>query len=280
MARYRKVPVQFWNDRRVREEFTDDGRLAVLYIMTCPAMTSVGSMRGTLAGLAAELRWPVRKLERALAPAIKAGIVEYNEAAAYIGLLHFHESTPESPNVCRGWATAIATLIPECPERVALVDRCRAFLQPGPFRQAFDQGLLKAFGGGLPEDFRCGLPEVLAKALPNQEQEQEQEQEKEGENDSPAVPAGPLLDSVMRLLTLHSQLFEARCGQMPRPERCAQPIVRDTVRKYGEEQTEAWLRDFLASDDPYWIEHRFSFSIFQEAVNVMIVRAAEGRHRR
>src|SRR2546425_9882494 len=113
-VRYRRVSSAFWVDEKVRG-FSDDGRLAFLYLLTHPAMTSMGAMRATLAGLASELGWSRRRLETALGPAINAGMVEYNPTASYLALTNFlRHNAPESPNVCKAWATALATL-PECP---------------------------------------------------------------------------------------------------------------------------------------------------------------------
>lgn len=178
--RYRKVSTAFWNDEKVRT-FDDDGRLAFLYLLTTPTMTSVGAMRSTLAGLAAELGWPPRRLEKALARAIEHGMVEVNAAAAWIALPKFQRhNAPESPNVAKAWAAAIGTL-PECSERQALIERCRHYLGTSKaFLQAFEEGLAKAF----PQ----GFTEPLAKGSPNQEQEQEQEQKQEG---SPLPPFRP-----------------------------------------------------------------------------------------
>jgi hypothetical protein len=68
MARYRKVSVQIWNDALFRT-FTDDGKLAFLFVLTHPQMTSLGAMRATVAGLAAELGWKPQRLREAFAKA-------------------------------------------------------------------------------------------------------------------------------------------------------------------------------------------------------------------
>jgi hypothetical protein len=166
-VRYRKISTAIWVDERFRT-FTDDGKLAFLYVLTHPAMTSVGAMRGTLPGLAAELGWPRRQLEQALDPALAHGMMEVNAAAAYIGLPNFlKHNPPENPNVCKAWASAIA-LIPECPQRVALVERCRKYLSGDAGKaKAFEEAFAKAFGEPFAEPFRESM------AIPEQEQEQE-----------------------------------------------------------------------------------------------------------
>jgi hypothetical protein len=156
-VRYRKIDPRFWNDERVRQ-FSDDGKLAFLFLLTHPAMTAVGAMRGQLRGLAAELGWPPRRLERALAPAIEAGMVEVNAQASYIGLRRFlRYNQPENPNVAKAWAKAVE-ILPECEQRLAAVARCREYLTPGPFLEAFEQGLREAFGEAFSEGFKEAPP--------------------------------------------------------------------------------------------------------------------------
>src|SRR5439155_9100347 len=120
-VRYRRVSGEFWLDSRVRALPHEDSRWQFLYILTCPSMTSVGAMRATVAGLAAELGWPLKRFRRALAPLVESGMVELNAEAAYIGLPKFlRHNPPESHNVVRGWVKALG-LVPDCPEKRALV---------------------------------------------------------------------------------------------------------------------------------------------------------------
>jgi hypothetical protein len=156
-VKYRKIDTRIWNDERVRS-LSDDGKLGFLFVLTHPGMTAVGAMRGTLTGLAAELGWPARRFEKALAPAIEAGMVEVNAGASFIGLKRFlRYNQPESPNVAKAWASSLE-LIPECPQKDALVGRCLSHLEPGPFREAFKQGLLEAFGEAFLEAFKEAPP--------------------------------------------------------------------------------------------------------------------------
>jgi uncharacterized phage protein (TIGR02220 family) len=166
-VKYRKIDTRMWGDERFRR-FTDDGKLGFIFLLTHPALTSLGAMRGTMTGLAAELGWPPRRLRTALAPAINYKMVEVNEAAAYIGLPNFLKfNKPESPNVARAWVVAL-DLIPECTEKRALIVRCRAALT-GPHLQAFEEAFAEAFGKGFSQAFE----EALRHPLPNPEPEQE-----------------------------------------------------------------------------------------------------------
>jgi hypothetical protein len=166
-VKYRKVSTAIWVDGRFRA-FADDGKLAFLALLTHPAMSSVGAMRGTVAGLAAELGWKVRRLERALVPATTEGMVLVNGAAAFIGLPNFlNHNPPENPNVCKAWASALLAL-PECPEREATTQRCRDFLArsdspfPPSFLKAFEEQLRQPFGKHLDQPFQQHSPKSLA----------------------------------------------------------------------------------------------------------------------
>lgn len=147
--KYRKISVAIWADERFRE-LSDDGKLTFLYLLTHPAMTAVGAMRATPAGLAAELSWNPRRLQRALAPAVERGMLELNAAAGYIALPNFlKHNRPENPNVVRGWARSLGA-IPECPEKARLIARCVAILTEPGSREAFMAAYRKEFGRAVP----------------------------------------------------------------------------------------------------------------------------------
>jgi hypothetical protein len=129
-------------------------------------------MRSTLAAEAKELGWSAHQLAKALSPALICGMVEVNSRVGYIGLPNFlKHNPPESPNVAKAWATALAGL-PECSERQALIDRCWAILgdrqDAKAYRKAFAEAFAQAFGRSL---------HATTSLIPEQEQEQEQEQD-------------------------------------------------------------------------------------------------------
>src|SRR5262245_49211391 len=187
MARYRKIDVRIWNDEKFIA-FSDSGKLAFLYVLTHPNLTAVGAMRGTLAGLSAELQWPLKRFRTALAPAIRVGMIEVNASAAYIGLPKFLKyNEPENPNVVKGaWLESLGQ-IPECPEKRGLVLRCRKYLdeRSDKFKGELPTSIWEAFSEALPE----GFAQPFGKASGKQEQEPEPEQEPE------APPAPSLLGS-------------------------------------------------------------------------------------
>jgi hypothetical protein len=148
---YRKVDPKFWSDAKVRR-VSDDGRYVFLFVLTHPSMTALGAMRATGAGLAAELGWPVRRFRRALMESVAQGMVEINDAAAYVGLPNFlRYNEPNGPNAVTGaWPRAL-DLIPECPERQRLVARCCRYLESrsDAFRKAIGDGIWDALRDGM-----------------------------------------------------------------------------------------------------------------------------------
>src|SRR5262245_8602903 len=119
--RHRRVDSMFWNDAKVRA-LTDDGKLAFLFVLTHPNLPALGAMRGTLDGLGAELGWPPRRFRTALEPAITAGMLDVDPAAAFIALPNFLKyNSPAVRNHFRAWPAALA-LLPECPGKRRLLE--------------------------------------------------------------------------------------------------------------------------------------------------------------
>lgn len=206
MARYRKVDTRIWNDEKFRE-FSDDGKLAFLFVLTHPNLTSLGAMRATIAGLASEIGWKERKFRASIAAAQKRGMAEFDEAASLAWLPNFlRYNAPESPNVVRSWEGAL-DLLPECDLKRRLVVRVLEYVE------------------SLGEGFREALPEAFRKGMPNQEQEQEQEQEPEQEEER----AGARVTSMDDFdLPYRSEKFrEAFAGWLEHRRRKRQPLEPD-----------------------------------------------------
>jgi len=186
MARYRKVDTKIWADEKFRA-FSDDGKLAFLFVLTHPHLTALGAMRGTLNGLAAELGWTPKRFQTAIALAIQCGMIEVNEQASYIALPNFlRYNAPEGPNsVTKAWVAALESL-PECPEKRDLIWRCRKYLDTRS--REFRDNLGPAVWESFPDDISDAIPDAYGDASPIQEQEQEPEQEQEHEPDNPPKP--------------------------------------------------------------------------------------------
>lgn len=125
--RYRKVSVRIWNDKRFMS-LSDDGQLLFLFMLTHPAMTSVGAMRHTLAGLAAEKRWSSERMKKAFKE-LPECMVRYDGQSCCIWLPNFlRHNPPANPNVVKGWGKALQ-VIPESDFRndilLSMVDAAR-----------------------------------------------------------------------------------------------------------------------------------------------------------
>jgi hypothetical protein len=160
MGRYRKIDTRIWNDAKFIA-LSDKGKLAFLFLLTHPHMTSLGAMRATLPGLASELRWDAEAFGEAFREALRKGLVEHDDKACFVGLPNFLKyNGPESPNVVKSWSESL-DLIPECDLKSRLLNRVKGFVE------------------GLSKGFAEALPEAFAKGMPNPEPEQEQEPEQD-----------------------------------------------------------------------------------------------------
>ena len=147
-TRYRKVSSAFWNDAGVLR-LSDRGKLAFLFILTHPNMTSLGMMRATMSGLAEELGWEVKAFREAFGEAFREGMVEASTEAPLIALPNFlKHNKPESPNVVKSWERILPEL-PECELKTQQMQRVKAFTE------------------ALPKAFREALPEAFGKPYPN-----------------------------------------------------------------------------------------------------------------
>lgn len=155
MARYRKVDPRIWNDAKFAA-LSNDAKLAFLFVLTHPHLTSLGAMRATVPGLAAELSWDVEVFREAFREALSKGIVEHDAKASCVWLPNYLKyNRPESPNVVKSWESAL-DLIPECNMKTELLQRVKDFTE------------------GLGESFQKALPEAFRKTMPNQKQKQKQ----------------------------------------------------------------------------------------------------------
>jgi hypothetical protein len=157
MAKYRKVDIRIWNDRRFNS-LSPFGKLAFFFILTHPNMTPLGAMRGTIAGLHSELKDTTLE---AFQEVFGKPFLKYNEKACFIWLPNFlNYNRPESPNVVKSWVSSW-NYLPECDLKNELFLYLKDYtkgLSEG-FRDAFDKTIGKTFG----------------KTMLNQEQEQEQD---------------------------------------------------------------------------------------------------------
>jgi hypothetical protein len=166
LAHYRKIDSRIWND----EKFTalsERAQLCCFFLLTHPNTTMLGTLRGTITGLASELFAKQKKssagvlegfgealLEgytEAFREVIGKGIGRYDDRACLLWFPNFlRYNPPESPNVIRAWPKAY-DLIPECDLKHSVFDRMKDYakdLSEG-FRKAFTEG----FGVALVEEY-------------------------------------------------------------------------------------------------------------------------------
>lgn len=285
MSRYRKVDPKIWNDSKFRP-LSNDGKLAFFALLTHPHMTSIGAMRGTIPGLAAELGWTADAMRDAIRHAIRLGMVDTNEDASYIGLPNFLKyNEPEGPNsVIKAWPAALE-LIPECHEKRQLAARCKEYLDKrGPsflgktdtceLFDAIHDAMRHAIPDAIPDAMREPSP------IPEQEQEQEQEQEKEkvktlptdqAEKTSliltgeflPATPAGrkdpkPEIDTELQLACKatwdsYAAAYRKKYGVAPIRNAPVNSQIKAMVQRIGREESPFVAAFYLTHSDGYYV---------------------------
>ena len=170
MARYRKIDVRIWNDRKFRE-LDDNAKLAFLLLLTHPDTNQLGFIRSRSVSLAFDLGWQSDAMSNAIQTLCQMGMLMADEKAGLMFLPNFlMYNPPNGVNGAKSWA-GLLDLLPECDLR--------------------DQALirLKPLIDGLPEGTREGIPEDIMNAIrdairngnpqPSRIQEQEQEQEQD-----------------------------------------------------------------------------------------------------
>jgi hypothetical protein len=209
MAHYRKVDSRIWTDEKFRS-YSERGKLSFMFILTNPHTTMIGTLRGTLLGLASELHAATDRgsksgvlegfgevlLEgyiKAFREAIEKGSLRYDQRAALLWLPNFVKyNPPESPNVVKAWPHAY-DLVPECKLKHEVFQNLKGYIvgKGEAFRKAFEQG----FGQPLP------------KTMPNQEQEQEQDKEHSNTASQYCLPAANS-DDELRILQADGKSFQ------------------------------------------------------------------------
>jgi len=139
MAHYRKIEVKIWYDEKFLS-LSNDGKLAFLYLLTHPLMTSLGAMRGTISGLSAELK----VFPEAFQEAFDKGLFKVDEKANFIVLTNFLKyNKPENPNVVIAWGKGF-DMLPECELKSVLYKRVKDSVKD--YGEAFAKAFARAFG--------------------------------------------------------------------------------------------------------------------------------------
>lgn len=172
MARYRKIDVRMWNDRKFRE-LSDNGKLAFILLLTHPDTTQIGTIRTRVSNLADELGWQRDAMSHAIQEVTLNGMIDADEKAGLMVINNFLKyNAPSSPNAFKSWCELI-DLMPECD----LLDKHVARLK------TFVDGLSVGMRNAIPNDLIDAIKDAMSRTngqpCRTQEQDQEQEQEQE-----------------------------------------------------------------------------------------------------
>lgn len=172
MARYRKIDVRMWNDRKFRE-LSDNGKLAFILLLTHPDTTQIGTIRTRVSNLADELGWQRDAMSHAIQEVTLNGMIDADEKAGLMVINNFLKyNAPSSPNAFKSWCELI-DLMPECD----LLDKHVARLK------TFVDGLSVGMRNAIPNDLIDAIKDAMSRTngqpCRTQEQEQEQDQEQE-----------------------------------------------------------------------------------------------------
>lgn len=168
MARYRKIDVRMWNDRKFRE-LSDNAKLVFILLLTHPDTTQIGTIRTRVSNLADELGWQRDAMSHAIQEVTLNGMIDADEKAGLMVINNFLKyNAPSSPNAFKSWRELI-DLMPECD----LLDRHVASLK------AFVDSLSTGMRNAIPNDLMDAIKDAILRVneQPSRIQEQEQEQE-------------------------------------------------------------------------------------------------------
>lgn len=179
MARYRKIDVRMWNDRKFRE-LSDNGKLAFILLLTHPDTTQIGTIRTRVSNLADELGWQRDAMSHAIQEVTLNGMIDVDEKAGLMVINNFLKyNAPSSPNAFKSWCELI-DLMPECDLLDKHVARLKTFLD----------GLSVGMRNAIPNDLIDAIKDAMSRTnwqpcrIQEQEQEQEQDQEQEQEQET------------------------------------------------------------------------------------------------
>lgn len=226
MARYRKIDVRMWNDRKFRE-LSDNGKLAFILLLTHPDTTQIGTIRTRVSNLADELGWQRDAMSHAIQEVTLNGMIDADEKAGLMVINNFLKyNAPSSPNAFKSWCELI-DLMPECD----LLDKHVARLK------TFVDGLSVGMRNAIPNDLIDAIKDAMSRTngQPCRTQEQDQEQDQEQEHHPKAFE------------TFAGRVCEKETPLKTAPVEQELPLQRTTVSKTEtvEKKSNALYRSFL-----------------------------------
>lgn len=250
MARYRKIDVRMWNDRKFRE-LSDNAKLVFILLLTHPDTTQIGTIRTRVSNLADELGWQRDAMSHAIQEVTLNGMIDADEKAGLMVINNFLKyNAPSSPNAFKSWRELI-DLMPECD----LLDRHVASLK------AFVDSLSTGMRNAIPNDLMDAIKDAILRVneQPSRIQEQEQEQEiythtKKSEKQSAVAenfagrecekPVSLKTEAIEEELPLEEQ--EASVSKKEIVEPKPKKEVKTQRLQKPEELTDEFWQDFLA----------------------------------
>ena len=128
VGRYRKIETRIWNDGKFRA-LSERAKLTFLCLLSHPQMTSMGAMRGTIHGVAADIGTVSDTVSEAFQELSLSGLVEHDERGCLIVLRNYLKyNEPENENVVKSWLPMFDEL-PECDLKVVLWQRVMEVLE-------------------------------------------------------------------------------------------------------------------------------------------------------
>ena len=279
--RYRRVSTCIWNDRRFRE-LSIGGKLLFLYFLTTQFLTSLGAMRGSLEGVAAELGLALPKLGAYFREIEDRHMVQYDKAAGFVVLPNFlKHNPPENPNVVKSWGGQL-DLLPESPLKNELVERVRVLIDslPPPFAEA------------LPESFRKPPPrdgetEQLSYRTPDPDPDPDLEPEPARNSERQALETDDFTlkaaaavkarTDLQRFIACFCQLYAERRGTAYLVNRKRDvPNVRRLLKAFDFDLLVAMAEELQSTDDPFVSRDR-TIGMLTLKANWLAERVAERR---
>lgn len=243
MARYRKIDVRMWNDRKFRE-LSDNGKLAFILLLTHPDTTQIGTIRTRVSNLADELGWQRDAMSHAIQEVTLNGMIDADEKAGLMVINNFLKyNAPSSPNAFKSWCELI-DLMPECD----LLDKHVARLK------TFVDGLSVGMRNAIPNDLIDAIKDAMSRTngQPCRTQEQEQDQEQEHHPKAFETFAGRVCEKPVSLKTeaieeeLPLEEQEASVSKKEIVEPKPKKEVKTQRLQKPEELTDEFWQDFLA----------------------------------
>ena len=168
MARYRKIDIRIWNDRKFRE-LDDKAKLAFFLVLTHPDTNQLGMLRSRSVALAMELGWHPDVMSDAILMLCQMGMLMVDDKAGFIFIPNFLKyNPPNGPNAVKGWE-GLLDQMPECD----LLDHAISSLKP------FVDGLSEGLRNAIPNDIKDAMSNAMSNDIKDAPRIQEQEQEQE-----------------------------------------------------------------------------------------------------